>query len=41
VGVKHKPPFIGQHTKEILKDAGYKDEAIEEMLSNQIIFQDK
>ena len=41
VGVKHKPPFIGQHTKEILKDAGYKNEAIEEMLSNQIIFQDK
>lgn len=41
VGLKHKPPFIGQHTKEILKDAGYKDEAIEEMLSNQIIFQDK
>jgi len=41
VGVKHKPPFIGQHTKEILKDAGYKDDAIEEMLSNQIIFQDK
>ena len=41
VGVKHKPPFIGQHTKEILKDAGYKDEAIEEMLSNQIIFQNK
>ena len=41
VGVKHKPPFIGQHTKEILKDAGYKDEAIEEMLTNQIIFQDK
>ena len=41
VGVKHKPPFIGQHTKEILNDAGYKDEVIEEMLSNQIIFQDK
>ena len=41
VGVKHKPPFIGQHTKEILKDAGYKDDAIEELLSNQIIFQDK
>ena len=41
VGVKHKPPFIGQHTKEILKDAGYKDDAIEEMLSSQIIFQNK
>ena len=41
VGVKHKPPLIGQNTKEILKDVGYNKEEIEEMLSNQIIFQKK
>ena len=41
VGVKHKPPLIGQNTKEILKDVGYSEEEIEEMLSNQVIFQKK
>ena len=41
VGVKHKPPFIGQNTKEILKDVGYSEEKIQEMLSNQVIFQKK
>ena len=39
VGVKHKPPFIGQHTKEILKEAGYSEEAINKLLSEEIIFQ--
>mgnify|MGYP002051154644 CR=1 FL=1 len=33
VGVKHKPPLIGQNTKEVLKDAGYSEEKIQEMLS--------
>ncbi len=41
VGVKHKPPLIGQNTKEVLKDAGYSEEEIQEMLSNQIIFEKK
>ena len=39
VGVKHKPPLIGQNTKEVLKDAGYSEEEILEMLSNEIIFE--
>ena len=41
VGVKHKPPLIGQDTKEVLKDAGYNEVEIQEMLSNQIIFEKK
>ena len=41
VGVKHKPPLIGQNTKEVLKDAGYSEEEIQELLSNQIIFEKK
>ena len=41
VGVKYKPPLIGQNTKEVLKDAGYREEEIQEMLSNQIIFEKK
>jgi crotonobetainyl-CoA:carnitine CoA-transferase CaiB-like acyl-CoA transferase len=39
VGVKHKPPFIGQHTKEILMEAGYSEDAINELLSEEIVFQ--
>jgi crotonobetainyl-CoA:carnitine CoA-transferase CaiB-like acyl-CoA transferase len=41
VGVKHKPPFIGQHTREILNDAGYDNQVIEQMIANQIIFENK
>ena len=41
VGVKHKPPFIGQHTREILNDAGYDNQVIEQMIANQIIFEKK
>ena len=41
VGVKHKPPLIGQNTREVLKDVGYSEEEIQEMLSNQIIFEKK
>ena len=41
VGVKHKPPLIGQNTREVLKDAGFSEEEIQEMLSNQIIFEKK
>jgi crotonobetainyl-CoA:carnitine CoA-transferase CaiB-like acyl-CoA transferase len=33
--------LIGQNTKEVLKDAGYSEEEIQEMLSNQIIFEKK
>ena len=39
VGVKHKPPFIGQHTKEILMEAGYSEDAINKLLSEEIVFQ--
>ena len=38
VDVKHKPPKIGQHTKEILLENGYSQEAIKEMLAGKIIF---
>jgi len=41
VGVKHKPPFIGQHTREILNDAGYDNLVIDQMIANQIIFENK
>ena len=41
VGVKHKPPLIGQNTREVLKDVGYSEEEIQEMLSNQTIFEKK
>jgi len=41
VGVKHKPPFIGQHTREILNDAGYDNQVIDQMIANQIIFENK
>ena len=41
VGVKHKPPLIGQHTREILKDFGYGDDVIEKMFSDEIIFENK
>jgi len=41
VGVKHKPPIIGQHTKGILKEAGYNEDAINKLLSEEIVFQNK
>ena len=41
VGVKHKPPLIGQHTKDILKEAGYNEDAINKLLSEEIVFQNK
>jgi crotonobetainyl-CoA:carnitine CoA-transferase CaiB-like acyl-CoA transferase len=41
VGVKHKPPIIGQHTKDILKEAGYNEDAINKLLSEEIVFQNK
>ncbi len=41
VGVKHKPPLIGQDTKQVLKDAGYSKDAIEKMFLNEIIFEKK
>ena len=41
VGVKHKPPLIGQHTKNILKEAGYNEDAINKLLSEEIVFQNK
>jgi formyl-CoA transferase len=41
IGVKHKPPIIGQHTKGILKEAGYNEDAINKLLSEEIVFQNK
>ena len=41
VGVKNKPPIIGQHTKGILKEAGYNEDAINKLLSEEIVFQNK
>ena len=41
VGVKNKPPLIGQHTKDILKEAGYNEDAINKLLSEEIVFQNK
>ena len=41
VGIKHKPPIIGQHTKGILKEAGYNEDAINKLLSEEIVFQNK
>ena len=41
VGVKHKPPLIGHHTKDILKEAGYNEDAINKLLSEEIVFQNK
>ena len=38
VNVKYTPPKIGQHTKEVLIEAGYKKNEIEKMFSEKIIF---
>ena len=38
VNVKYTPPKIGQHTKEVLIEAGYKENEIEKMFSEKIIF---
>jgi len=39
VNVKYTPPKIGQHTKEVLIEAGYKKNEIEKMFSEKIIFE--
>jgi len=39
VNVKYTPPKIGQHTKEVLIEAGYKENEIEKMFSEKIIFE--
>jgi len=39
VNVKYTPPKIGQHTKEVLIEAGYKENEIEKMFSENIIFE--
>ena len=39
VNVKYTPPKIGQHTKEVLIEAGYKENEIEKMFSKKIIFE--
>ena len=39
VNVKYTPPKIGQHTKEVLFEAGYKENEIEKMFSEKIIFE--
>jgi len=39
VNVKYTPPKIGQHTKEVLIEAGYKENEIKKMFSEKIIFE--
>jgi len=38
VEVKHKPPKIGQHSREVLIEAGYSQEDIEKMFVEKIVF---
>ena len=39
VGVKHKPPVIGEHTREVLRDNGYKEDDINMLFENDVIFE--
>ena len=41
VGVKHKPPVIGEHTREVLKENGYTEDRINRLFKNKIIFENK
>ena len=38
VGVKHKPPVIGEHTREVLRENGYTENRINRLFENEIIF---
>jgi len=38
VEVKHKPPKIGQHSREVLIEAGYSQEDIEKLFVEKIVF---
>ena len=38
VEVKHKPPKIGQHSREVLIESGYSQEDIEKMFVEKIVF---
>ena len=39
VGVKHKPPVIGEHTREVLRENGYTEDGINRLFDNEIIFE--
>ena len=37
VGIKHTPPAIGEHSTEILKELGYSDQKINQLLKDKIV----
>ena len=41
VGVKHKPPFIGEHTREVFRGNRYSEDRLHRLFENDIIFANK
>lgn len=37
LGVRHEPPFLGEHTKEILSECGYSEAEIQSFISSKVV----
>lgn len=39
--IRRQPPLLGEHSKEILREAGYAEEQINELIEQRVINKDK